>query len=249
MCRRELEVHSWVSGLHAMSSDSTSDQPPAFNPYQSPVASDAPPDESPVAGNRPPAGFWIRVAAQIVDGLVMIPLVCLMSLLMGFSEELVAWALVIPNLLYKPLMEGLRGATLGKMALGIRIVDKRGKPINLGQGFLRSLPLFLGYGVQFLVGIGIGLGIIREFSESDGRTLQLAIQACVLIDCVTAAIHPRKQALHDLVAGTYCVLGSASAKSFRRKYEPTNQQVGDFLADLGNAPPQPPVIEPEGWKG
>ncbi len=37
-----------------------------------------------------------------------------------------------------PVVQGLTGATPGKLALGLRVVDRQGRPIGLGRSFLRT---------------------------------------------------------------------------------------------------------------
>jgi predicted Zn finger-like uncharacterized protein len=125
------------------------------------------------------AGFWRRLGAYLIDGIVvgiimkistgvmMIPLsryfsniylsndphqleamvpsmmiILVTSMLVGMSLQA----------LYFILMWGYRGATLGKMALKIKIVHTGGSDISYGSAFLRyigtiisGIPLCLGY--------------------------------------------------------------------------------------------------------
>jgi uncharacterized RDD family membrane protein YckC len=133
------------------------------------------------------AGFWIRVVAYIIDGIVLS--VALMVL--GFAIGVAAIAMQSIGLLigiyvcylvivfaYFTLMESsVRQATLGKMAVGIKVGDERGQRISgmnaLGRMFskiLSGLILYIGY--------------------------------------IMAAFDVRKQALHDKIAGTVVYYGS-----------------------------------------
>lgn len=125
------------------------------------------------------AGFWRRLGAYLIDGIVvgiimkistsvmMIPLSRYFSSiymsnnpqqLEGMAPSLmiilVTSMLVGMSLqaLYFILMWGYKGATLGKMALKIKIVTTGGSDISYGSAFLRyigtiisGIPLCLGY--------------------------------------------------------------------------------------------------------
>jgi uncharacterized RDD family membrane protein YckC len=100
----------------------------------------------------PRAGFWRRFAALFVDGLILgvanVILIVLVS-----SEVANALSLLIGVGYYTYFEGGATGQTLGKRALGIRVIDARaGGPIGYGRGLLRyvarilsTIPLFLGY--------------------------------------------------------------------------------------------------------
>jgi len=125
------------------------------------------------------AGFWKRFFAYIVDSVIM-GIVCLIIFLpfifmMGisfwaerhFEDEdaqvglvfalLSSYALAIflafiAQWLYFALMESKKGATLGKMALGIKVTDMNGNLISFGRAtgryfgkILSGLTLYIGY--------------------------------------------------------------------------------------------------------
>ena len=83
--------------------------------------------------SAPPAGgFWIRVAASFIDGLIFLPMIILLFLdLLWWKSFLLVVVLTIPNLVYKPFMEAFKGATLGKMICGLRVVDPYGDNLSL----------------------------------------------------------------------------------------------------------------------
>ncbi len=122
--------------------------PPPLSPPPAPAAAYQPPYQ-PVA---PPqqfnnAPFWPRVAALIIDGFVLaIPSGLLMAatlVLFGveldlesdefaLAMQLAQLPVSIVQIAYFTLMNGAYGATLGKMALGMRIVRADGTPIGYG---------------------------------------------------------------------------------------------------------------------
>jgi len=117
------------------------------------------------------AGFWPRCAAVIIDGIVMyianLPIGFLFGLMMPLMAQgngelpgagfWVAFAVMyffqflIPAL-YMILMHGKYGATLGKKALGLKVVMSDGKPITYGRAtgryfayILSGMILYIGY--------------------------------------------------------------------------------------------------------
>jgi len=110
------------------------------------------------------AGFWIRVAATLIDSLFLVGISFLLfnplRRLMGYTEEVYSPIDVIElivNFLYFVLLTWWTGQTLGKMLVGIRVINARNdgqrQRLSLGQVFLRevigkllsSIPLGLGY--------------------------------------------------------------------------------------------------------
>jgi uncharacterized RDD family membrane protein YckC len=100
-------------------------------------------------GRRAYAGFWIRVAAVIVDNIVIgVPL---FLLLRTFGN----WAYLaeIPAALYLPLMESSSAqGTVGKIAFGLKVTDTSYQRISFGRALGRwlahipsGLLLCLGY--------------------------------------------------------------------------------------------------------
>jgi uncharacterized RDD family membrane protein YckC len=97
----------------------------------------------------PRAGFWRRFAASILDGLV----VTAVSLPFAFIDVTLYYVVnLLGQAVYCTLMEGgSKGQTVGKMALGIRVIDlARGGPIGYGRGFIRWIGRFVSSVVFFL---------------------------------------------------------------------------------------------------
>jgi uncharacterized RDD family membrane protein YckC len=113
-------------------------------------------------------GFWIRVLSQIVDALALMPVsLFLVVVLFGLSlsqavgvesRSSVAFVAIqflgfLMGVTYETLMVGTYGATLGKMAIGLRVVGPDGGRISYGRAcgryfaktFLGPLTLYIGY--------------------------------------------------------------------------------------------------------
>lgn len=155
-----------------------------------------------VADGAPPGGFWIRFVAYVIDALILlVPTVILVGLFAGFvflnrdsldhEEEglpavlvialvLLAVAMIVINWLYEALMTSSpRGATFGKMALGLRIVRFDGAQLSFGRATARH---FAKYMVTPMVPLAIGY--------------------------IMAAFTNRKRALHDILADTLVIRSS-----------------------------------------
>jgi uncharacterized RDD family membrane protein YckC len=142
----------------------------------------------------PPAGFWIRFVAYMIDALIVTAVsVLVIGIFVGaviLTDEsldlenpggivigailLVIAALIVINWLYEALMTSSpRGATLGKMAIGARIVRTDGAQLSFGRATARH---FLKVMITPLVPFAIGY--------------------------LMAAFTARKRALHDVLADT-----------------------------------------------
>jgi uncharacterized RDD family membrane protein YckC len=118
------------------------------------------------------AGFWLRLAAWLVDWIVGVLGGIGIVLAFGPLAPLVA---IPAGWLYFAAMESsTRQATLGKMALGLVVTDAQGRRLGFGRASGRYFAKLLSW-------------------------LTLAVGFMV------AGWTPRKQALHDLVAGTLVV--------------------------------------------
>jgi uncharacterized RDD family membrane protein YckC len=168
-------------------------------------------------GYSRPAGFWIRFGAQIIDFLVFIPIVAL-SIWNTYSLKSIAVLVLIyvPSLIYKPFMESFFGATLGKMACGIKVIDNNGKKLSLFGAYVRYFPFLIQAGVavagQLIVfsseQFQSATSMVEVSQAQQGNFLSLLstiVSILVLIECIVAAFTFRKRALHDMLAESFCV--------------------------------------------
>lgn len=98
------------------------------------------------------AGFWQRFGAAFLDGLILLvpSLIFTYGLKMGPLSNILN---VVINWLYFALQEsGTNQATLGKKALGIRVVSLDGGTLSFGQAtgrffgkYVSILMIFIGY--------------------------------------------------------------------------------------------------------
>jgi len=136
------------------------------------------------------AGFWLRFAAILIDGLILLPL-AIISFGFNFAsnaatDNSVKIAIVLVSMVYSifcvvvqwlyfALQESSRAqATLGKRLLGIQVTDRAGNRVGFGR--------------------------------ASGRYFGKIISALILyIGFMMAGWTHRKQALHDMMADTLVV--------------------------------------------
>lgn len=133
------------------------------------------------------AGFWIRVVAYLIDGIIlMIPLGILQFLLKGHTDDptsghpvlLVFLIIAIEVGYFAGLWSSGSQATLGQKVCGMRVVRSTdGARISFGRGILRMLGIMIS-------------------------------SAILCIGFLMVAFTERKQGLHDMIAGTYVLKNS-----------------------------------------
>lgn len=104
-------------------------------------------------------GFWIRFGASIIDGIVIWLVSVALSIFLlrsvaGYRLAFLSSVVWFPlPLLYYWLFTGLKGQTLGKMLVGIKVVNAQGNIPGLGGAALRevlgklisAIVLFIGF--------------------------------------------------------------------------------------------------------
>ncbi len=126
-----------------------------------------------------PAGFWLRLVAAIIDGMIAQSFLIVLSAGLAFTlkGDIPSWIpflLWIVTALYFIGMEAsAKQATIGKMIAGVRVTDANGARIS----FLRSLGR---YGMKVVSAMFPPIFLMIAFTD-------------------------RKRALHDMVAGTLVI--------------------------------------------
>jgi uncharacterized RDD family membrane protein YckC len=160
----------------------------------------------PLAGQYTLAGWWRRVGAHVVDGLIIcvLALILLVAITAPFSigffvNDTVGIGAVIVGLVfaclcvfvaalvYAPaMMARTNGRTLGRMATGIRVVRASGEPFTFGFAMLREVA------VKWLLFSAIGGSITFGIAP--------------LVDYLWPLWDEENRALHDYVVNTRTVL-------------------------------------------
>jgi uncharacterized RDD family membrane protein YckC len=144
----------------------------------------------------PPAGFWIRFVAYLVDAFILLlAVIVIAAVIIGLavaiggtsgkdSDVAVGIGVVLAMLVYLVigwlyealLTSGPRGATFGKQAVGVRIVCADGAPLSFGRATGRHfLKVFVTPMIPFAIGY------------------------------LMAGFTARKRAVHDMMADTFVI--------------------------------------------
>ena len=129
-------------------------------------------------------GFWIRVVAYIIDGILLTIVYGIVARLLGIDVFESDWrhydplgnliSLVIGWLYFALLESSERGATVGKMAMGLRVVTSDGQRLS--------------------------------FMNATGRYFAKILSAIILfIGFIMVAFTDKKRGLHDILAGTLVI--------------------------------------------
>jgi len=163
------------------------------------------------------AGFWIRVAAALVDGLVTLPIGLLITYNFLIIKSFPLMVLfTILGMLYKPLMEWRYGATLGKMALKIKVVSENLEFISLEQAFGRFMPWIINHVLSLISYFYIfqtedflKMDSISNMSalsmESPIETASTVYLYIFFIIIGTLIYDKRSQGIHDKIAKTLVI--------------------------------------------
>ena len=127
------------------------------------------------------AGFWSRLGANILDALIFLPLYLIFTFL-NMPEDTLERTMNILEVLYSLIIPvAWMGYTLGKKAVGVRIVRIDGHKITIWTTLKRYLLSAIVYGI----------------------TLGIAI----IVSAFMVALRKDKRSIHDFIAGTKVIRG------------------------------------------
>ncbi|MBN2644907.1 MAG: zinc-ribbon domain-containing protein [Desulfuromonadaceae bacterium] len=136
-----------------------------------------PPIGTNAGAEEPPAGFWVRAVAALLDSLLSSILQFVMmyalEMVIRFSGLTMRTELhilsslfgILVALFYYVFFTGYNGQTPGKMALGIQVVDESGSAVGYGQAFVRETV------GKFLSSLILGIGYLMVALRQDKRAL------------------------------------------------------------------------------
>jgi uncharacterized RDD family membrane protein YckC len=144
------------------------------------------------------AGFWKRFVAHILDQIIIsvvaffivVPFLAMIGISLWSHDfepsadfvvtAISAYFMIILLMLagqwlYYALMESMKGATLGKMALGIVVTDLNGNKISFGRASGR-------YFSKIISSLTIGIGYILAGFTQQKQALHDMIAGCLVIN-------------------------------------------------------------------
>jgi len=170
------------------------------------------------------AGFWVRVAAKLLDFMVLLPVIGLVFYVNSLSKSASLYIL-IPNLLFglafEIILVKIYGGTPGKLIMGLKIIQKNSDSIDWKASFYRySVEFFiaiLGIYVMFLTlnliddSTYVSLGFMKRSQlMSTINPIPMKIQswtnfAWLISGAIVLLFNPRKRTTHDFIAGTVVI--------------------------------------------
>jgi len=177
-----------------------------------------------INGHKVYAGFWKRFFAGFVDLLIFVPFMFLFHFIDGISITAAMVGAVCSGLFYSVYSIGFHykfGATIGKMAAGIKVTRPNGDAIALKHAILRSsFDLIFAVATIYtqlivLSQVDPAIYLTASWTEQGQHMLQFfpawhdilnaVTFAWVLSEFVVLLFNERKRALHDFIAGTVVV--------------------------------------------
>lgn len=171
------------------------------------------------------AGFWRRLAAGLLDLVILIPYIILTAWMYGRSPQAPAF-LVLPAILFglwfHVYLVRRYGATPGKLLMGLRIVRLDGESVGYKEAILRYLPVFV---TSSLVAIALALGSwqlshveymqltwqqrsfrMQQLAPSWYRPLFIFEQIWFWSEFLVMLTNKKRRAIHDFIAGTVVIV-------------------------------------------
>jgi uncharacterized RDD family membrane protein YckC len=164
-------------------------------------------------------GFWLRFLALIIDGIVLAPITfgLMFANIVSFKSAAVFVLVTLVGVVYKPFMEYQYGATLGKMALSLKVVNTDLSKPDLKSAILRNIIYF----TPTLIGLIFTLPIFFDgrMDEVDGYmeystmlSQVIAVQVInvlggiiTIIDGIVLASDSAKRSIHDRIGDTFVI--------------------------------------------
>lgn len=117
------------------------------------------------------AGFWIRVGAKILDTILMQIISGVIGFIIGLSMKGNGAAPILAGVIgfaigvaYPVFFLGKYGATIGKMAVKVKVVRSNGEPISYGRALGRTFA-------EMLSGLILGIGYLMVAWDPEKRAL------------------------------------------------------------------------------
>ncbi len=166
------------------------------------------------------SSFLSRLGALILDGIITVPVVFGLTYINIISwKSGAAMALIaILTTAYKPYMEYTYGATLGKMALGLKVTNLQFKKADIGTILYRNvfniaqslLSIVLTFGMysdaQFQDVNGLSDFVQYSAAYSSTNYIDYIFYLIVIVEAIMLGTDKWSRSLHDRIAGTFVIV-------------------------------------------
>ncbi len=157
--------------------------------------------------------FWRRLAAGIFDSFILFvyssaPL-SLIQVNDQYSIFLMTTGLSIMFILYNVLLTGLFGNTVGKLVMGIKVLDlDEVRVIGVKRAFIRDLvPIILQVAGLLILGLSLfpQMSISENFSAIAENVVQDVAFYWLVLELVTMFLNSKKRSVPDLLASSVVI--------------------------------------------
>ena len=175
-----------------------------------------------------------RVCAALIDLLIIILYLQVVTfVIIVTNNNKIALAIsCIPLAIYKPVMEYFWGATVGKLALSIRVLNEDGQKLSLNRSYIRFIPFLLIVVVmiplfsfqleeiQNTIKENQDMSLAEVINQNKEKSLEFQerledikglpllmslVQLFFLTDILVMYFRRDVRALHDMMAKSYCI--------------------------------------------
>jgi uncharacterized RDD family membrane protein YckC len=177
------------------------------------------PPVDPTITNVKYGGFWSRFGALFIDGLVLAPVSFGLNYLniSSWKSSLLLILITLVSIAYKPFMEYTYGATLGKMALKLKVTNLNFESANLSEILLRNIFHIVPQLLALLLTVGVYGNADFESVEGWGDYTLFMQQFSVLqyinytaglitvVEAIMLLADDQKRTLHDRIGKTFVI--------------------------------------------
>ncbi len=157
--------------------------------------------------------FWRRLAAGLFDGIVLILIYSLIAKICIAANEFPSYnftvGLTVIYIFYNVLLTGLSGQTIGKIVMGIKVLDLgEKKVIGIKRAFFRdSVPIILQCFSLIIITIKhFEIVFIPEQVSIFFENMVSKSSFCWLIlELITMFINKKRRAIHDFLAASVVI--------------------------------------------
>ncbi len=174
------------------------------------------------------AGFWIRLFAFVVDGVPLWIIAYVLSRVFSPSTVVDPIVLLI-GFAYFTLSSGphLKGQSLGKRLVRIKVVSVDGGPLSYWHAAVRSVPIVVILFSPYVTRLAL-------VPDIDGLIwITAGVAFLVFAVPLTVTLHPQKRGIHELFnLGTVCVTTASEVRQLHPRSAGTWFSVAMLVAAL-----------------
>jgi len=160
--------------------------------------------------------FWPRLGAGLIDALLFLPLSLFTEHVINHSDSVViviTWNLLYSwgAIAYYVLMHGMRGQTVGKILVKVKVYDTTEIPLSMKQAVLRDIvPILSTVMSSFYIILNnekyyyLVTSQIKDFSLFPKWFFVLLMMSFIwfVLEFITMLLNNKRRALHDYIAGS-----------------------------------------------